>query len=215
MVWMVNSNLENLNCQDARSCQGGRATVTNPSNFLVFQCGGEQSCNGADLTISLTPDALSPITNIDGIIMRGDGSGKDATITLDNQQGLDQFGNAIITSLDRILCEGRRSCVNTKFMVGYNVAVGNIVCARGACRGCTVQIDAQVCYNAVCVLSIFFPLESDWRCISIFPLDFDCKFSYFSHCKVTRNLVQFVHWNLTENIVFFRNLLSKIDSKCL
>jgi len=143
MVWMVNSNLGALNCQDAYQCAGGVATVTNPSNFLVFQCSGRDSCNNADLTISLTTDAISPITNIDSIILRGDGSGAGMTINIDNQQGLDQYGNPIITSLDRILCEGRRSCVDTTFMVGYNTAVGSIVCARGACRGCTVQIDAS------------------------------------------------------------------------
>lgn len=143
MVWMVNANLENLNCQDARSCQGGKATVTDPSNYLVFQCAGIESCEGADLTFSLTPSAASPVTNIDGLILRGDRSGKDMTIRIDNQQGTDTTGQSIITSLDRILCEGRQSCVNMHFLVGYNVAVGQIVCARGACTGCTVQIDAS------------------------------------------------------------------------
>merc|ERR1712130_344001 len=44
---------------------------------------------------------------------------------------------------NRIECNGERSCVGTTFITGYNVEIGEIVCAKNVCRGCTIKLLAS------------------------------------------------------------------------
>ena len=81
----------------------------------------------AQLTMRFNVAALTLITTIDALILRGQSSGTGMTLTIDNAQGTESFGNPIVTSIDHILCEAVGSCSGTTFIVGHNVAVGNIL----------------------------------------------------------------------------------------
>jgi len=90
--------------------------------------------------IHLDGASTNPIRRYDGFAFLGENSGRGVTVSVHNKQ-TSQSGNVILT-VDEIACEGASSCVGATFVVGYNVAIQSIVCAPGACFGCTIRIDA-------------------------------------------------------------------------
>merc|ERR1719167_2184761 len=115
-------------------------TFTNMPTGWSFECAAANSCENGMYDIHLDGASTNPIRRYDGFVFTGENSGRGATVSVHNKQ-VSQRGNVILT-VDEIACEGASSCVGATFVVGYNVAIQSIVCAPGACFGCTIRIDA-------------------------------------------------------------------------
>lgn len=110
-------------------------TFTNEDNGWFLNCNRASSCENAQFTVNLDTTAVRPITRYDGFLFTGPLSGAGATVTITNAQ------SATVLNIEQIACSGDNSCRGLTFYTGYNVAVQRIVCAPGACEGCTVRVN--------------------------------------------------------------------------
>jgi hypothetical protein len=134
-------NLEIMLCPDPLSCLGQVQTIVNPVNGFKFICGNVQSCQQGIFTIELNANIKpEPITVFEGFVLGGFNSANGATFIIDNKQGDFSFsGMPILLEVEKIECGGFGSCVGATFVTGDNVQIREVVCAFGACAGCTIK----------------------------------------------------------------------------
>jgi hypothetical protein len=133
-------NLEFLSCPDALSCMGVSKTIMNPMDSFELKCGDVKSCADARFDIVLNAGTAEPVRFIKGLFLSGESSGQGATFTVENKQGFDvNTGLAIELEMERIECAGLYSCVDTTFIIGNGVRIGETICAAGACNNCVIK----------------------------------------------------------------------------
>merc|ERR1712228_823632 len=71
--------------------------------------------------------------------MGGENSAKDANIVINNEQGMDANGDAIVLDIDFVECSGNTACEGTTFVTGANVNIASVKCSFGACAGCMIK----------------------------------------------------------------------------
>jgi len=105
-------------------------TITNPENGFALICENGGSCEAAEFTFNFDTN----IRYLDGFMFKGEGSGKGATININNNQ-------VNTVEIDNIYCIAQDSCKDTTFVTGTNVEIGDIFCYPGTCDGCIITID--------------------------------------------------------------------------
>eukprot|EP01083_Nonionella_stella_P063314 164517_1 len=128
------SNLEFVLCPDALSCMGITKTITNPAHDFEMICSNVQSCENSNFVLEIVPTLtnMSPATAWKGFTLSGMNAARGATFTIDNQL-------SAILEVDTIECRGAQSCAQTTFITGTNVIIEDVICAQGACYGCTIK----------------------------------------------------------------------------
>jgi len=137
-----NQNLEMLICQEGNACNNLVKTITNPLNGFGLLCDAPASCSGAQLTLDLNEDPTkpSPVANLDAFIFSGEQSGAGATITINNNQGINPLNLQPYTvEVDTLDCRGVGACNGLTVNTGSNVIIGDIFCFEGTCDGCTIN----------------------------------------------------------------------------
>jgi hypothetical protein len=107
------------------------------ANGWFLNCNRDSSCKDGVFTVKIDDTAAAPVTSYDGFLFTGPYSGFGATVQIDNAQS----GNTVL-NVGQIACEGANSCDGLTIVIGYNVAVQRLICAKGACDRCFVRITA-------------------------------------------------------------------------
>eukprot|EP00483_Globobulimina_turgida_P001615 UN01617 len=135
------SSISEVLCPDPLSCMGRHEIISNPVDGFEMVCGALQSCENSNFLFELTPPdtGLTGITVWEGFVFSGCNSGRGAVITIQNRQGNDVNGVAIVLTIQEIDCAEIGACEGLTIVTSENVIIADFICKVGACNGCTVN----------------------------------------------------------------------------